>query len=465
VFEREQLPGDVRSTLAAALNGDLHFQDLLFTAMMDSWPKLQKSVEEVARLVIAAPWTVIPYAEGDEEPTDQDKQLAADAERMAWGMKPRTARLECGIEGTIRNLVRGYYYGHHVSEIRWERTQRGWEPRACKPVSARFYGYPTDYQTGPDNEDRLMYDPQGAMGSRQFQDFPDGRFLIAIHAGHSGHPSQAAPLRALAQYWLAAVYGLKWFMNFSQLYGIPWRHAECDIEDENAVKAAMATIGSLGYIVTRPGAKINVLDSSKGSDALPQSALLELADRQCEQFILGQTLTSGTDGSGSRALGEVHQGTLDGVVAGVADFVGEILTHQFIPAIIGANYGTGANMPEMWARAEEAKDDKAMAERDVALGIVAGSVPVSKAWFYERHGIPIPADGEGLLSSATPSPAAPGVPVAQTAAVAAADATGASVEELLAKMEDIVKRGSLIDEENIASLLGAAWITGAKESA
>ncbi|WP_423778446.1 phage portal protein family protein, partial [Enterococcus faecium] len=64
----------------------------------------------------------------------------------------------------------------------------------------------------------------------------------------------------MTAYWLAAVYGLKWFMNFTQLYGIPWRHAEVgDTKDENAVKSALASIGANGYIVTKPGVKINVL--------------------------------------------------------------------------------------------------------------------------------------------------------------------------------------------------------------
>lgn len=46
-FEREQLPGDVKATLAAALHGDLHYQSLLFTAMIDTWPRLQKAIEEI----------------------------------------------------------------------------------------------------------------------------------------------------------------------------------------------------------------------------------------------------------------------------------------------------------------------------------------------------------------------------------------------------------------------------------
>ena len=400
-FEREQLPGDVRSTLQAALNGDLHYQHLLFTAMLDTWPKLQKAIEEIARKVSCSPWKVHPYAVRGEKPTPKAEKDAKEIEALIWGMKPRVARMENGLEDTIKALVRGYYYGHAVCEIRWENKD-GWRPRATKSIPARFYGYPYDAGSAEDPEDRLMFDPTGMMGARTFEDFAENRFLIGIHAGHAGHPAMSAPLRSLAGYWLAAVYGLKWFMNFTQLYGIPWRHAEVgDTKDENAVKSAMAGIGANGYIVTKPGTKINILaPGSTSAASLPQRELIALADQQCDQFILGQTLTSGvSEDGGSRALGEVHQGTLDGVIDGVADFVGGILTHQLIPAIVAANWGEslGNELPEMWAKREDVKDEKALAERDEKIGITTGKVPVSKAWFYERHGIPPPADGDELL--------------------------------------------------------------------
>ena len=409
-FEREQLPGDVRSTLAAALHGDLHLQSMLFNAMLDTWPKLQKAIEEIGRKVSVAPWKVHPFAKRGEKPTPKAEKDAKDFERLIWGMKPRAARLECGLEDTIQDIVRGYYYGHGVNEIRWFKNQDGeWAPRCTKAVPARFFGYPADYGLQEDPEDRLMFDPEGGMGMRRFVDFPENRFLVAIHRGHGGHPSVSAPLRALTAYWLAAVYGLKWFMNFTQLYGIPWRHAEVsDPNDQNAVKAALASIGSNGYIVTKPGTKINVIsDAMTAGASLPQRELIALADQQCDQFILGQTLTSGVSADGgSRALGEVHQGTLDGVVDGVADFAGGVLTHQLIPAIAAANWGDSlTELPEMWAKREEARDEKALAERDEKIGVTTGKVQVSKAWFYERHGIPMPAAGDELLIEQVEDPA------------------------------------------------------------
>jgi phage gp29-like protein len=497
-FEREQLPGDVRSTLSAALNGDLHYQHLLFTAMLDTWPKLQKAIEEISRKVSVAPWKIYPYARRGEQPDAKAEKVAKELEARVWSMKPNAARMENGLEDTIKALVRGYYYGHAVCEIRWENHD-GWRPRSTKTVPARFYGYPYSTPATADPEDRLMFDPSGMRGSRAFEDFPANRFLIGIHAGHAGHPATAAPLRALAGYWLAAVYGLKWFMSFTQLYGIPWRHAEvADAKDEGSVRAALASIGSNGYIVTRTGTKINVLDSAKAGDSLPQKALIDLADQQCDQFILGQTLTSGTGSTGSRALGEVHQGTLDGVIEGISDYVGGILTHQLIPAIVAANYGNslGHDLPEMWARREDVRDEKALAERDEKIGITTGRVPVSKAWFYERHGIPAPADGDELLSPPSPDGAqgdpatglvmphatkgGEGKPAEKVAAAmieaggfrtlsrgdydvaaasAAIDNDPEEVAALVAKMQAAAKAG-LTDDDALASMLAAAWLSG-----
>ena len=415
-FEREQLPGDVRSTLAAALNGDLHYQTLLFIAMIDSWPKLQGNLGEMCQDVATAPWQIVPFAQRGEEPDEAAKKFAKEIEEMVWRMKPDAKKGENALEETIASLAMNFFTGHGVHEIRWKRAKDGsWRPRATKPVPARYYGYPYDEMPDGDPEERLMFDPDGMTGARNFVDFPDHRFLIAIHKGHPGHPSVAAPLRALAPYWLAAVYGLKWFMNFTQLYGIPWRHAEIsNPKDRNVVEQAMAGIGANGFIVTESGVKINVIaPPSTAGQTLPQRELIELADKQCDTFILGQTLTSGTDKSGSRALGEVHEDTRAKRVKAVEDFVGRVLTYQLIPSIVAVNWGEGRDdMPEMWAKRETAKNETELAERDEKIGITSGKTPVQKAWFYERHGSPVPNDGDELLVApdAISPPSANGAP-------------------------------------------------------
>ncbi|MBK1884853.1 hypothetical protein JIN85_20755, partial [Luteolibacter pohnpeiensis] len=152
-FERDQVPAHVRMTLASALNGDLVHQQLLFIAMVDTWPKLQKNINEIARLVSIAPWKVHAFARRGEKPTAGAEKLAKEVENLMWTMKPDVTRRENGFEGTIKALAMGYYFGHSVSEIRWQRLKDGTlKPRATKPLMARYFGYPSGWATDSDQE-------------------------------------------------------------------------------------------------------------------------------------------------------------------------------------------------------------------------------------------------------------------------------------------------------------------------
>jgi len=395
LIEREQLPGDVRHTLAGALSGDLRRQQFLFQAMVDTWPRLQKALSEVKRAVRKAPWQVQAWRERGRKPKPADEKLAREIEGPIWSMKPDAARHEKGFEGMVEELAMGYFFGHHVLEVRWLRDARGYRPRAAKVVPPRFYGYP--YQGH--EEDRLMFDQNGGTGAENYVDFPEHRFLLAINGGHPGHAAVAAPLRALATYWLAAVYGLKWLTQFAQVCGVPFRWAEYATGDELSKKAVcdmLANIGSAGWGAFPAGTKINFVDAGKGANTVAQKVLIDLADEQCDIFILGQTLTSSAGDKGSQALGKVHEGVRQDVIEGVCDFVGEILTHQLVPSIYSLNYGESRDeLPGVWAVWPEQKDLKAEAERFSTLKGLG--IPIRKEEGYEALGLQIPADGDELL--------------------------------------------------------------------
>lgn len=385
LIQREQLPGDVRTTLAGALTGDLRAQQLLFQAMLDTWPRLQKNLAEVEREVLNAPW--------DLEPSDADdaasKLRANFVGEAIHGLKPRAAWGELALNGIKKQLVFGYFAGQSVTEILWDQTPQGTLPRAGRPLPPRFFGFPDSVEGG----DRLMLNRDGGFSSNAYEDFPEHHFLLGLNSGHPGHPAIAAPLRALTGYWLAATYGLKWLLNFAQLYGIPFRWAEySDDSVKGKVCDMLSTIGSSGWGAFPQGTKINFVDASKSANALPQKDLVEMADVQCDTFILGQTLTTSEGSSGSRALGEVHQQVRQGVLKGVADYVADALNSQLIPSIITLNYPDADHLPTYRARFEEPKDEEAMARRDTILVTQLG-MQIDQDWLHERHRVPKAAAG------------------------------------------------------------------------
>jgi len=406
-------PREVAQILQSALNGDLRDQTRLYQAMLDSWPELQQAVNRVADAVATLPWEVCPQAERGAEPEPAAQKLAAEVERAIWRMRPEVTAGERDLEDTMKDIVMGYFSGHYVGEVLWQRDAAGlWQPRGTRELPARYYGYPYD---GPD---QLMLDPEGRGVPADFQPFAGGRnqhrFLVAIHKGHPGHAATAAPFRALVGYWLAAVYGLRWFVTFTQLFGVPMRWAK--VADETDIGKAcemLAQMGSAGYAAFKQGTNVEMLAPTTSGPNLPQKALIELANQQVAKFVLGQTLTTTVGDSGSRALGEVHQDTERQRIDAIADFVGKVLSRQLIPALLHWNYGAVPDCaPEFWPRRDERQDELAMAQRDKVLGIGTAALPVGRAWYYARHGIPLPAEGEELLgipaaTSAAEEPAAP----------------------------------------------------------
>lgn len=390
LIEREQLPGDVRDTLAGALTGDLRRQQLLFQAMIDTWPRLQKNLNEVIRSVKKAPWEFDAFAKRGETPTDKAIEKVEMVEDKFWGFSPRAAYGERSAGGLIEDLALGYFMGHQVIEVRWNRDETGVSPRASKVVPPRFYGYPYEAE----GEDRLMYDPTGGQAGYVYDDFPEYHFLIAINGGHPGHAAVAAPLRALTGYWLAATFGLKWLLQFSQLYGVPFRWATySDDSAKTKVCNMLENIGSAGWGAFPEGTKLDFVDASKSASALPQKDLIEMADLQCDTFILGQTLTTSVGASGSRALGDVHADVKTEMIEGIIDFVSDIINEQLVPSMLVLNYGNKDEMPTIKANLDRPKDEKGMAERDRLLFKDMG-MPVERTWLYERHGVPIPDDDE-----------------------------------------------------------------------
>lgn len=396
-------PDQVKFILRNVRNGQLEDQDRLFRLMIDTWPRLRKAINEVAGAVAKLNIEVMPALElGEEQPKPEAQALADTVNRALISYIPRPGFWELGLEGAIRALVDAYIKGVSVLEILWHQQNGMISPRCYSPVPARFLAFPANSQ----EIDRLMLSPEGITMSK-LEDFPQHRFIIGVWQQGGLHPIHAANLRALSKYWLASVYGLGWLMQYGQLFGIPWRHVETDGTDDamTAAETMLDELGASGWAVTGPGVKLDLHNGVGGTgDSLPQSHMMDVADRACDILLLGQTLTSDNTGTGSRALGEVHQSVRADVLDSVASWVAATLTDQLVPAIIAHNFGQVPVeiMPYIRMTIPQAKDQKANAE---TIAILKGAgVAIPSRWAYEHLDIPIPTEGEELLGGAPVMP-------------------------------------------------------------
>lgn len=398
-------PEQVRTILRNVRTGKLEDQDRLFRLMLDTWPRLRKALNEVAGSVSRLELEIRPGIREDaEEPTPLAERIYETVERAIESYAPRPGYWELDMQGAIRAIIDAYAKGISVIEIVWQSANGIISPRCYAPVPAKYLAYPSD----SNQVDRLMIAPNGVNYS-VLEDFPPDRFIIGVWNQGGMHPVHAANLRSLTKYWLASVYGLGWLMQFAQLFGIPWRHVETD-GTEAALQAAedmLENLGASGWAATGPGVKLNILDGVSGAaDSMPQSHLMDVADRACDILMLGQTLTTDNTGTGSRALGQVHETVRGDVLQAVADWVAGIITTQLIPAIVRHNFGVveSEDMPYAELRIPVVKDAKAEAER-IKIMVDAG-IPIPRGWAYEALGVPEPMDGEPMLGD-VPEPVEP----------------------------------------------------------
>ena len=394
-------PEQVRTILRNVRTGKLEDQDRLFRLMLDTWPRLRKALNEVSGAVSRLKMEIKPaIREGAEDPTPQALRIHEVVERALNSYSPKPGHWELDTGQMVNALIDAYAKGISVVEIVWQNQNNIISPRCYAPVPAKYLAFPNF-----SNEiDRLMIAPDGANNS-VLEDFPVDRFVIGVWSQGGSHPIYGANLRALTKYWLASIYGLGWLMQFAQLFGIPMRTAKTDGSEEalNKAEDMLESIGSSGWAATGPGVDFEIHSAISGSgDSLPQSHLMDVADRACDILMLGQTLTTDNTGTGSRALGDVHAGIRSEVLQSVSSWVASIVTSQLIPAIVRMNFGSVASedMPYCEMEIPVAKDEKAIAERVKIYKEIGIAMP--KQWLYDELGIPMPIEGEDVFGEEMP---------------------------------------------------------------
>jgi phage gp29-like protein len=386
-------PERVEQILRGAFAGNLLYQWELFDIMEDTWPMLQKALNELKRSVERMTFAPIPYSIGkDISPlAAKKKDLLSTALKS---FRPQITEDENEPGGMIYDLCDAIGKGISVQEILWEprKTADGLAilPRCTKWVHPIHYGYRA-------GEIGLKLCPDGMGGL--WIDFPANKFLIGISKAKSGHPIGGGLLRCLAAFWIASNFSWEWVINLAQMFGIPIRWATYDPTKPNLLddlEDMLINLGSAGWAAFPTGTTLELKEAVQRAADNPQAYILEVADLMCNILILGQTLTTTVGKSGSRALGEVHASVRQDIIEYYAHWVAKMLRYQFIPALMLLNFGHNDEDPDLIPDINEPTDGKAMAERDQILTVDMG-LPVGRKWLYDRHEIPMPEEGDEIF--------------------------------------------------------------------
>jgi phage gp29-like protein len=327
--------------------------------------------------VAATRWKVRP---ADESARAQEMSDEFEATLTRW--KPTPGSDENGFEDMLYDLTDAFVTGVSVQEILWHHDGM-LTPRATVWVHPRHLRLT---EVG-------WIEPATGM-------LPE-KFLVATHKGCTGSVAKAGILRPLAWWWCAQHFGAEWLLNFSQIFGQPFRWAKYAKGTPQSVvdtlEDLLDNMGANGRAVMPDGVTIEFKEAVKDGSNNPQKVLIDLADKQCDILILGQTLTTDVGDSGSRALGQVHENVREDRISELARWTADVLNYQLLPAWCRLNYGTDELCPILEIDDTERPDPDKMADRIEKARRLGIAVPT--AWAREQLGIPEPEEGEEVLEA------------------------------------------------------------------
>lgn len=377
-------PSVLRELKRSNWNGLLREIDRLYATMYHEWDALQKDVVDLEDAVRSLTWTVNPYSREGEEPGDLAREIAQLVTDALWAKAPH----EPGAIGhtfpqLLGALVHHRLRGFNVHQIVWRKAGDMVYP-------ARYIQLPPQFmvwETKAGHPDRLLLVEDGM--SADGVPFPPHKYIVALNHNGPDHPLYNATFYSLVNWFVAFKFGLGWFMEYAQKYGMPKqviRYANekdrqqivDDLSDESVLNTVLIKEGQ--------GSGFEMQYPTGGAASLPQAVLVQKAEEACHKAILGQTLTSDTSASGgSLAQAKVHAGVQADVVMKLAEAVADILNQQLIPAIIQANYGRvqGLPIPELRCKLPQAVASIERAQfLKTALEIPGMRVVKSEAYEY-----------------------------------------------------------------------------------
>ncbi|MFN3371003.1 MAG: DUF935 domain-containing protein [Sphingomonadaceae bacterium] len=345
---------------------------------------------------------------------------AADHQRHAELLREWLARDR--LEAELFDILDAIGKGYSVTEIVWDTSGGRWLPAELRWRDPRWFEFDRI-----DGETVLLRGapsggvtaPAAGIDRTPLSAFPY-KFITHVHPAKSGLPIRGGFARAVAWAYLFKSYGLKDWVSFCEIYGLPFRigryEAGASEEDIRQLMRAVANIGSDAAAVMPKSMEVEFQDGKTNGAADVYDRLCQYLDRQVSKAVLGQTATTDAD-TGGLGSGKEHGEVRQDIERADAKLLSATLQRQLVEPIVDLNFGHQALYPKIRIGREESHDITAMS------GALARLVPlglrVSESVVRDRLGFPDPAPDETILSrpekpaqerAATRDPANPRLP-------------------------------------------------------
>lgn len=389
-------PERLASIFKEADLGDVLRQSELFEQLEEKDTHLSSVLHTRKLAVCGCELAITPASESAE-----DKTIAAFVEEaLAW--------IE-NWDDALLDLLDAIGKGFAASEIRWElEGSKVWIRELAWRHAKRFTFLDRDrVLPWP----KLVTDANPVWG----EDLTPWQWIVHRYKARSGMMSRAGILRTCAWMYLFKNYGIKDWVVFAEVYGMPLRLGKYDPgaspDDRAALIAAVRSLGTDAAGVISKSTEIEFVEAVKGGQGNNVfDQLVSFCNAEMSKAVLGQTLTTeiGKTG-GAFAASQTHNTVRGDLLDADAKSLARTLRHQLVRPLVGFNFGWDTALPELTLAPEEAEDLQAAATTLKTL-TEAGFRGIPVKYIHEKFAIPEPAGEEEVLSppAAFGSPGGPG---------------------------------------------------------
>lgn len=303
-----------------------------------------------------------------------------------------------GTKGMMEHCLDALGKGFAVVEIIWDRSSTPWKPARYAWRDPRFFQFDQESRT----EIRLR-DEADMMNGIPLEPY---KFIRHVPQLKSGIPIRGGLARVVAWSWMFKSFGIKDWMAFAEVFGMPLRVGKYRPGEPQAnidvLKAAVANLGIDAAAVIPEGMQIEfqeLANSTAGADLFERMA--NWMDSQVSKAVLGQTMTA--DNGSSRSQAEVHNEVRKDLRDADADQLAEALERDLVIPYIVLNHGPQKAYPKVCLREPESADVTVLS--DALAKLVPLGLRVEASEVRDKLGFSDPAkDAECLQPQSAAAP-------------------------------------------------------------
>ena len=313
-------------------------------------------------------------------------------------------------DNVLSDLLDAAAYGVAVAEILWEQDGRRVFIRDIKARPQELFsfgeaGHPQNgalrFTHAASNPTNPKFSPAAPAAGIAL--LPEHKFLVhSFRPRHGNRRGRPLMRRVFWPSWFKRQdmkFWLKFIEKGTGSVVVRYPQGSTDEDKQRALDAAEAINDETAVAIPENFQIVSeLLDASRAGST---DTFLSLADTLCNnemaRVILGQTLTQrGSEGGGSRALGEVHQEVRFEKIAADARSLMSVINDQLLRRLFLFNFGPGVAPPRWTIPLDPPQDLVARIEIDRQLAELG--VPLPLGYLQRTYSIPAPAPGEAIAN-------------------------------------------------------------------